>query len=127
MLRLIGAFYRGTTAKIRCGGSLSSTYQIVNGLKEGSVLSCVIFLSWICDLMDEVHRDKTGDILGYADDICALPHRPYTQAQAAQLQPDERESMVGRVNPAVQQLGGAQAMLDQIGAYGHAHMMSWGG
>ena len=126
MLRLIGAFYRGTTAKIRCGGSLSSTYQIVNGLKEGSVLSCVIFLSWICDLMDEVHRDKTGDILGYADDICALPHRPYTQAQAAQMQFDERESMVGRVNPAVQQLGGAQAMLDQIGAYGYAHMMSWG-
>jgi hypothetical protein len=75
MLRLTDAFYRGTTAKIRYGDSLSSMYQIVNGFKEGSVLSYVIFLSWICDLVDAVQRDKTGDILGYADDVCAVPHR----------------------------------------------------
>ena len=126
MLRLIGAFYRGTTAKIKCGGSLSSMYQIVNGLKEGSVLSCVIFLSWICDLMDTVHRDKTGNMLGYADDLCGIPHRPYTQTQAASMRPSDVEELASHVHPSVLQLGGAQALLDPIGAYGYEHKMRWG-
>ena len=111
MLRLFESFYHGTnsTAKIRSESSLSSMYQIVNGS-----LFCIIFLLWICELMDAVHRDK----MGYTDDVCAVLHRPYTQAQAAQILPAEVEELGGRVNLAVLQLGGAQAMLDPIGAYG---------
>ena len=73
MLRLIAAFYRGTAAKVRCGPTYSQTYEVHNGLKEGSILSCLIFLSWICQLIDDVSSCGLGEIKAWADDLAALP------------------------------------------------------
>ena len=32
-------------------------------------MSCAVFLSWICDLMDEVTASERGEMRGYADDL----------------------------------------------------------
>ena len=62
------------------GNKLSDTFSITNGVKQGAVLSSILFCIYIDDLIKRLRRNRTGSwingdfvgIIVYADDIVLL-------------------------------------------------------
>ena len=79
-LRLLLVMYMSQTAKVRWNGSLSEAFSIMNGVKQGAVLSAILFCIYIDDLIKELRRNRDGcwmknvfvGITVYADDIVLL-------------------------------------------------------
>ena len=79
-LRLLLVMYMSQTAKVRWNGSLSEAFSVLNGVKQGAVLSAILFCIYIDDLIKELRRNRDGcwmknDFVGiivYADDIVLL-------------------------------------------------------
>ena len=67
-------------ANVRWNGSLSENFAILNGVKQGAVLSAILFCVYIDDLIKELRRKRDGcwikhnyvGIIVYADDIVLL-------------------------------------------------------
>ena len=79
-LRLLIVMYMAQTAKVRWNGVLSESFSISNGVKQGAVLSAILFCIYINDLIKELRRKGDGcwmnnefiGIIVYADDIALL-------------------------------------------------------
>ena len=79
-LRLLLVMYRAQSAKVRWNGDLSEAFSISNGVKQGAVLSAVLFCIYINDLIQELRKSREGcwvnggyvGIIVYADDIALL-------------------------------------------------------
>ena len=79
-LRLIIIMYINQKANVRWGSSYSEYFNITNGVKQGAVLSAVLFCIYIDDLIKILRRKRTGcwikksfvGIAVYADDIVLL-------------------------------------------------------
>jgi len=56
-LRVIQAMYRGTSVRVRAGGGESEAFSVDKGVKQGSVLSPVLFVA----LMDRVLAGALGE------------------------------------------------------------------
>ena len=77
--RLLIVMYISQTAKVKWENCLSA-FSITNGVKQGAVLSAIIFCVYIDDLISQLRRNRTGcwvngDYVGvivYADDIVLL-------------------------------------------------------
>ena len=79
-LRLLIVMYMSQTAKVKWKGTLSDAFSILNGVKQGAVMSAILFCIYIDDLIKELRRNQDGcwinnsfaGIIVYADDIALL-------------------------------------------------------
>ena len=79
-LRLLLYMYMHQTAKVKWNGTLSDAFSILNGVKQGAVLSAILFCVYIDDLIKQLRRNRDGcwinnryvGIIIYADDIVLL-------------------------------------------------------
>ncbi len=79
-IRLLLVMYKTQTAKVKWEGTESDTFSIMNGVKQGAVLSAILFCIYIDDLLKELRRKGDGcwingnfvGVIVYADDIVLL-------------------------------------------------------
>ena len=104
LFRAIEAMYHNVQSSVQVGGATSAPYTIETGVREGSVLSPVLYTIFINDLLTKLHATGEGvciagdadcriAVMGYADDIVLV-------ARTAE---------------------GLQRMLDIVAAYAHAN------
>ena len=60
MLRMLRAMYRSTTAAVRGNGRYTTDFEVGIGVRQGDVLSPVLFDVFINDLVDALKRDGIG-------------------------------------------------------------------
>ena len=78
--RIIIIMYMSQSANVKWGNKQSDSFSITNGLKQGAVMSAILFCIYIGDLIKQLRRNRTGcwiegDFVGaiiYADDIVLL-------------------------------------------------------
>ena len=76
-VRLLIHMYREQTAKVRWNKLESKEFAITNGVKQGAVLSAILYCLYVNDLYKLLRKNKYGcwvngdyfGILGYSDDI----------------------------------------------------------
>ena len=79
-MRLMLVMYISQNANVRLGKSYSTSFSITHGVKQGAVLSAVLFCVYIDDLIKTLRKKKTGYWINnsyvgnivYADDIVLL-------------------------------------------------------
>ena len=79
-MRLMLVMYISQKANVRWGTSSSTSFSITNGVKQGAVLSSVLFCVYIDDLIKTLRKKETGcwinnsfvGIIVFADDIVLL-------------------------------------------------------
>ena len=80
ILRFIMYMYEIQMAFVRWNGEISEEFKINNGVKQGAVLSALLYCVYVDDLFHRLRRDRIGcsingeyvGILGYADDNILL-------------------------------------------------------
>ena len=78
--RLIATLYTNQTSRVKWGSSFSETFSISNGVKQGGVLSPILFGLYIKSLLEKLEHPRAGCYIGhifmgtfgYADDIILL-------------------------------------------------------
>ena len=81
--RIIKDFYRKTCVKIRINGKFSEEFQSEKGVKQGGVLSPILFSLFINELIMEIKKAEMGiklketliAILLYADHIVLIAEK----------------------------------------------------
>ena len=79
-MRLLIVMYMSQTARVKWEATLSESFSITNGVKQGAVLSAILFCVYIDDLIKKLRKERTGcwidgnfvGIIVYADDIVLL-------------------------------------------------------
>ena len=79
-IRLFITMYMAQTAKVKWKGTISEAFSIVNGVKQGAVISAILFCVYIDDLIKKLRKNQDGcwindnyvGIIVYADDIALL-------------------------------------------------------
>ena len=79
-VRLLMKMYMSQVASVRWEKKLSSIFGVTNGVKQGAVLSSILFCIYIDELIKRLRRNKTGcwingnfvSVIVYADDIVLL-------------------------------------------------------
>ena len=74
-VRLPMKMYMSQVASVRWEKKLSSIFSVTNGVKQGAVLSSILFYIYIDELIIRLRRNKSGNFVGvivYADDIVLL-------------------------------------------------------
>ena len=79
-VRLLLVMYGKQYANVKWNGSQSENFQIKNGVKQGAVLSAILFCLYINNLFTILRKNRTGcwirdqfcGVLGYADDIMLI-------------------------------------------------------
>ena len=79
-IRLLVVMYEKQVAYVRWNGTMSKSFPINNGVKQGAVLSPRLFCVYIDELFDILRKKQTGcwvndksiGIVGYADDLLLL-------------------------------------------------------
>ena len=79
-IRLLMVMYGKQSANVKWNGASSANFSIRNGVKQGAVLSAILFCVYIDDLFKTLRKNRTGcwihgdffGALGYADDIMLL-------------------------------------------------------
>ena len=91
VVRVIAAFYDGTSCRVKVQGEKSSPFEVKSGVRQGCVLSPLLFNVVIDWIMNKSLAGRTGVACGtglnftdagYADDIVFLEE---TEAQAQEL------------------------------------------
>ncbi len=80
MWKMLRSLYEKVTNKALAGGVVSETYELLLGLKQGCVLSPLLFDVFVDDLVTEVNAANAGVMIGasmislllFADDIVLL-------------------------------------------------------
>ena len=79
-INLIKNWYRNQYVKVKFNGCFSREWQILNGVRQGGILSPYLFNIYIDDMIEEILKLSVGcklgikkcNIIAYADDICLL-------------------------------------------------------
>ena len=79
-IRLLLVMYKKQVANVRWNSSLSQSFPISNEVKQGAVLSAILFCVYVNDLYKLLRKRRSGcwinghymGILGYSDDILLL-------------------------------------------------------
>ena len=80
VVKLLMSWYTKQDMKVRWGNTLSSSFQVGNGVKQGGVLSPVLFNIYMDKLSMTLNNTAIGGQLGdqllnhlcYADDMCLI-------------------------------------------------------
>ena len=78
--RLLIYMYRNQYASVKWNNELSNSFALTNGVKQGAVLSALLYCIYVDDLYKQLRKQKYGcwvngkyhGILGYSDDILLL-------------------------------------------------------
>jgi hypothetical protein len=94
MLRMVASLYRSTEGCVRVNDQCTASFPIVRGVRQGGVLSPLLFVAFINDILDQMRREGLGvrvpqierdtpwsppcklDGLLWADDIVLLAESP---------------------------------------------------
>ena len=77
-MRLLEYWYKNLKGRVKWGQVLSDTFPITNGVRQGGVLSPLLFSIYIDDLLVKINRSGYGcGAVAYADDICLLSGSSY--------------------------------------------------
>ena len=79
-IRLLLEMYENQQANVRWNGVISKSFPITNGVKQGAVLSPILYCIYIDGLFTRLRKEKTGcwvndnyvGIVAYADDLLLL-------------------------------------------------------
>ncbi len=79
-IRLLLVMYRQQVANVKWNGEYSETFNLLNGVKQGAVLSAILFCVYMNDLYILLKKGRSGcwinkefyGIMGYSDDILLL-------------------------------------------------------
>jgi hypothetical protein len=80
ILRLLLNIYTGQSVRVLWNGFLTSAFPVTNGVKQGGILSPILFCVYYDELIQELRRTNTGcyigswfvGVLAYADDLALL-------------------------------------------------------
>ena len=78
IVRILCYWYAHQTMCIRWGSSISSSFRVSNGVRQGGILSPYLFNVYVDDLSQTLNRCRTGCLSGnnnhlmYADDLVLL-------------------------------------------------------
>ena len=59
-IRLLMAMHKTQRANIKWNGVTSSTFAIKNGVKQGAVLSAILFCVYIDEMFSVLRRERSG-------------------------------------------------------------------
>ena len=84
IIRFLMSAYKMQMAHVRWNGEISSSFKISNGVKQGAVLSAILYCVYMNDLFTLLKKKKYGcwingeyyGIIGYADDLFLLSPSP---------------------------------------------------
>ena len=79
-IRLLLVMYREQTANVRWNNETSNQFPLLNGVKQGAVLSAILFCVYVNDLYKLLRKKRSGccingeynGIVGYSDDLLLL-------------------------------------------------------
>ena len=82
--RIIVEMYRNILSAVNMNKKTSSWFPVLQGVRQGGVLSTFLFLVYLDDLLNELERSKRGSHIGvincccptYADDMVVLANSP---------------------------------------------------
>ncbi len=85
IVRIIKQMYLNSSAQVKWDGSTSTTFNMSNGVKQGSVISSLFFALYVVELIQTLEKSGNGCKLGgkyygilvYADDIFLLSRSFY--------------------------------------------------
>lgn len=80
MVRLLLNIYTSQTVQVQWNGCLSTDFEISNGVKQGGILSPILFCVYYDELITALKRSRSGcfigkwfvGVLAYADDLVLL-------------------------------------------------------
>ena len=80
IVNIILYLYRNQTVRIKHKDALSDSWTVLNGVRQGGILSTILFNVYINDLIDSIASSRIGcrlgnvnsNIIAYADDIVLL-------------------------------------------------------
>ena len=80
IVRILAHWYRSQDVCVRWGNSLSSSFNVSNGVRQGSLLSPLLFSLYIDEISSKLKSSQIGcfvnnecfNHLMYADDLCLL-------------------------------------------------------
>ena len=105
IISILKVMYSETFSQVRANNSLYRKFQITTGVRQGSVLSPLVFIMVIDWIMKNVLADKNFDLeldnatvtdLDFADDIC-LPEDDEDNAQKLLIRVSESASKTGLI------------------------------
>ncbi len=81
IIRLMMNMYTNQTIRVRWGSCITALHTISNGVKQGGVLSPILFILYVDELLIRLRKCSIGchightfcGALGYADDIVIMP------------------------------------------------------
>ena len=84
LTRFLLSWYKDQRMRVRWQNSFSDSFPISNGVRQGGVLSPILFTIYIDDLLDDLHKLGVGffcdslfaGALSYADDVVLLAPSP---------------------------------------------------
>lgn len=80
IIRLLAYWYSNQKMHVKWGNTISSSFGVSNGVRQGGLLSPVLFNLYVNELSQELNNCKTGCMIGktlinhfmYADDLAIL-------------------------------------------------------
>ena len=80
IIRFLMSVYKLQIANVKWNGEISTSFKISNGVKQGAVLSSILYCVYMNDLFTPLKKKKSGcwingeyhGIIGYADDLFLL-------------------------------------------------------
>ena len=80
IIRLLISIYRNQEANVKWKSGVSQNFTIKNGVRQGAILSPIIFCFYMNELFEELEESRSGcsvgsyyaGVFGYADDLLLL-------------------------------------------------------